>query len=189
MPVLAADIDVVPVIIGVIALISWLTNKAKEAQRAGGAEVGDGDANAGRGGGKVQAEIDRFLREVGGGRKRREEAADDPVVLIADEPESPRKRSGSLRERHAIGNRHLDSNVQAHVEDHMRSGRIDEQVEHDLGTMPESAMGGSVTSVRGGQVTTEDLVGMLTRPEDVQRAVLVHEILAPPKGRRVRRGR
>lgn len=176
-------------IVGVIALISWLSNKAKEAQQARAEEAGGGDAPAGRGEGTVRAEIDRFLREVGGGRKRREEAADDAVVLIADEPESPQKRSGSLRDRHAIGNRHLDSSVRAHVEDHMRSGRIDEQVEHDLGAMSESDVGRSVTSVRSGQITTEDLVGMLTRPEDVQRAVLVHEILELPKVRRVRRGR
>ncbi len=191
-------------IVGVIALISWLSNKAKEAQQARAEEAGGGEAPAGRGEGTVQAEIDRFLREVGGGRKRREEAGDDAVVLIADEPESPQRltrrslrvessespqqRSGSLRDRHAIGNRHLNSSLQAHVEDHMRSGRIDDQVEHDLGTMSESDVGRSVTSVRSGQITTEDLVGMLTRPEDIQRAVLVHEILELPKVRRVRRG-
>ncbi len=74
-------------IVGVIALISWLSNKAKEAQQARAEEAGGGDAPAGRGEGTVRAEIDRFLREVGGGRKRREEAADDAVIQPdLDEP-------------------------------------------------------------------------------------------------------
>lgn len=197
-----------PVIVGVIALVSWLTNKAKEAQRAR-AEEGVGLDGPGRGEGTVQAEIDRFLREVGGGKNRpavgREGGDDDRVLVIADEPEPPRrlvretarvesseppaKRSRRLSERHVVGERHLETGVTDHVADHMRR-RMDERVERDLGSdLAGDELQQSVASVRTGQITTDDLAEMLSRPEDVRRAVVVSEILATPRGRRVRRGR
>ena len=82
MRLLAADFgDFLPLIVGAIALISWIANKVKD--RGGGAailpEVQEAD-----GGGRVQAEIDRFLREVRGGQ-----AAEANVVAAEDVFETP----------------------------------------------------------------------------------------------------
>ncbi|GIT30462.1 MAG: hypothetical protein Ct9H300mP1_25080 [Planctomycetaceae bacterium] len=50
------------------------------------------------------------------------------------------------------------------------------------------ATGGADVSFDSSDWTAENLVGLLTRPDGMRQAVLVHEILSRPKGRRGRSG-
>ena len=110
----------------------------------------------------------------------------------------PRQKPGEqLEHRHAIGSRSLGSSVETHVEEHLREGRLAEQVDQDLGDGVEQ----SVTEHLGvfeaerhdpqgpdplRTITGPELVGLLTRPEGIRQAMLIYEILSPPKGRRGR---
>lgn len=210
---LLADLtDFVPLIVGAIALIGWIANKVKEAGRGVGADVQD--AAAGNDAGRVQAEIDRFLQQVRGGVgqaaenavERPVEPAKQPVRQLVAQPEPQAARSAEshgLSKRHVIGDRHIDTDVDDHVVEHLPKGRLADQVEEDLGHGSErslsSRMGGSafdtdvesaeISEDGGSGLTAEVLVGLLTRPEGIRQAVVLQEILSRPKGRRGRRGR
>ena len=218
---LLADIgDFVPLIIGAIAFIGWIANKMKEA--AGGPAAGAGaaaEAVPAKDGGRVQAEIDRFLQEVRGAVGQRPEAnvieADDAFEApaqparqqrrLAQSPPTPKpaptEKPRRLVDRHAIGQRHIDSQVDDLVAEHLPSQRIGNLVEQDLGHSVEQSVTSHLGSSSGTQVETaavwedgvnalsaEYLVGLLSRPEGIRQAVLVQEILSRPKGRRGRRG-
>jgi hypothetical protein len=212
---LLADLtDFVPLIVGAIALIGWIANKVKE---AGGAAGGVGadvqDAAAGNDAGRVQDEIDRFLQQVRGGVgqaaenavERPVEPAKQPVGQLVAQPEPQAARSAEshgLSNRHVIGNRHIDTDVDDHVLEHLPKGRVADQVEEDLGhgfersysSRTGSAFDTDVESAEiwedgGSGLTAEALVGLLTRPEGIRQAVVLQEILSRPKGRRGRRGR
>jgi len=208
MHLLAADLtDFVPLIVGAIALIGWIANKVKEAGRGVGADVQD--AAAGNDAGRVQAEIDRFLQQVRGGvGQAAENAVERPVepaeqLVAQPEPQAARSaESHGLSKRHVIGDRHIDTDVDDHVVEHLPKGRLADLVEEDLGhgfersllsrigpafdTGVESA---EIWEEGGSGLTAEALVGLLTRPEGVRQAVVLQEILSRPKGRRGRRGR
>ena len=75
------------------------------------------------------------------------------------------------------------------------SRRVDRDLGHGVEQSVASHMGPSVGDSRGADVsfdssdwTAENLVGLLTRPDGMRQAVLVHEILSRPKGRRGRSG-
>ncbi len=211
---LLADLaDFVPLIVGAIALIGWVANKLKEAGGGVGAGADVQDAAAGNDAGRVQAEIDRFLQQVRGGVgqaaenavERPVEPASQPVKRLVRQPEPQTARSAEsqrLSNRHVIGDRHIDTDVDDHVFEHLPKGRVADLVEKDLGHGVErsvlSHMGSAFdTEVEpaeiwedgGSGLTAEALVGLLTRPEGVRQAVVVQEILSRPKGRRGRRGR
>jgi hypothetical protein len=202
---LLADLtDFVPLIVGAIALIGWIANKVRE---AGGAAVQD--AAAGNDAGRVQAEIDRFLQQVRGGvGQAAENAVERPVepaeqLVAQPEPQTARSaESHGLSKRHVIGDRHIDTDVDDHVVEHLPKGRLADLVEEDLGNGFERSLSSRIgtafdTGVESAEIweeggsglTAEALVGLLTRPEGVRQAVVLQEILSRPKGRRGRRGR
>ena len=192
--------DVLPLIIGIIALISWVANKIKESSNANAAgvvaeapgEEADGDV-------RVQAEIDRFLQQVRGGGQ-------SPAPAPEGTPTAPtiatvQKKTERLTERHVIGDRHIRSGVSdVDVDfdgdsDERMTRRVDRDLGHGVEQSVSSHMGPSVGDGRGSDVSfdssdwaAENLVGVLTRPDGMRQAVLVHEILSRPKGRRGRSG-
>ena len=192
--------DVLPLIIGIIALISWVANKIKESSNANAAgvvaeapgEEADGDV-------RVQAEIDRFLQQVRGGGQSPAPAPE--VTPTAPTTATVQKKSERLTERHVIGDRHIRSGVSdVDVDfdgdsDERMTRRVDRDLGHGVEQSVSSHMGPSVGDGRGSDVsfdssdwTAENLVGLLTRPDGMRQAVLVHEILSRPKGRRGRSG-
>ena len=207
MRLLAADFsDVLPLIVGVIALISWAVNKVKE-RTAGGGQVG---LAAGDEGGRVQAEIDRFLNEVRGEGQPSGETT-EPSFQSQDrdrgtgssprKPE-PTKTRKSLSDRHVIGNRHIDTNVNEHVVEHLPTAKLEEIVDRDLGgndhrgLVSGSAFSDDLSQQEGSPVqtdlqdvmTADNLKELLSQPDGMRQAVLVQEILSRPKGRRGRSG-
>ena len=192
--------DVVPLIISIIALISWVANKIKESSNANAAgvvaeapgEEADGDV-------RVQAEIDRFLQQVRGGGQSPAPAPE--VTPTAPATATVQKKTQRLTERHVIGDRHIRSGVgDVDVDfdgdsDERMSRRVARDLGHGVEQSVASHMGPSVGDSRGADVsfdssdwTAENLVGLLTRPDGMRQAVLVHEILSRPKGRRGRSG-
>lgn len=215
MRLLAADFgDLLPLIVGAIALISWVANKVKD-RGGGGGEAPD--AQPADEGGRVQAEIDRFLQEVRGGhgqaaRANAAAAEDVPETPAAARQEqrrqsrpaqeaAPPEKYQRLSERHVIGNRQIDSNVDEGVFEGESSDRMGDLVERDVGhgveqsvlshLGPSSATEAEANVVRddgANGLTAESLVGLLTQPDGIRQAVLVQEILSRPKGRRGRSG-
>ena len=200
---LLADIrEAVPLIIGIIALISWVANKIKESSNANaGGVVADAPGEEADGDVRVQAEIDRFLQQVRGGGQSPAPAAE--VTPTAPTIATLQKKTQRLTERHVIGDRHIRSGVgDGDVEvdfdgdsDERMSRRVDRDLGHGVEQSVSSHMGPSVGDGRGSDVsfdssdwTAENLVGLLTRPDGMRQAVLVHEILSRPKGRRGRSG-
>jgi hypothetical protein len=204
MRLLAVDFgDVLPLIVGVIALISWTVNKVRERAAGGGVGLAAGDE-----GGRVQAEIDRFLNEVRGGGQPSEETTETPAQSRdrgtgspAEKPE-PTNRRKRLSERHVIGNRHIDTNVDDHVVEHLPAAKLDEMVNRDLGGNDDRVLvsGSGFSDDLSGQaaipvrtdlpdvMTADNLKELLSQPDGIRQAVLVQEILSRPKGRRGRSG-
>ncbi|MBO49561.1 MAG: hypothetical protein CMJ69_02130 [Planctomycetaceae bacterium] len=196
MRLLAEIGDVVPLIIGIIALISWVANKIKESSNANaGGVVADAPGEEADGDVRVQAEIDRFLQQVRGGGQSPAPAPE--VTPTAPATATVQKKTQRLTERHVIGDRHIRSGV-GDVDgdsDERMSRRVDRDLGHGVEQSVASHLGPSVGDSRGADVsfdssdwTAENLVGLLTRPDGMRQAVLVHEILSRPKGRRGRSG-
>ena len=202
MRLLAADFgDVLPLIVGVIALISWAVNKVKERAAGGAVGLAGGDE-----GGRVQAEIDRFLNEVRGSGQPSGEAAEAPArdrgTGSPPRTPEPTSRRKSLSDRHVIGNRHIDTNVNEHVVEHLPEAKLDEIVNRDLGgndargLMSDSGFSDDLSQPEGIPVqtnlqdvmTADNLKELLSQPDGIRQAVLVQEILSRPKGRRGRSG-
>ena len=199
-----ADIgEAAPLIIGIIALISWVANKIKEASNANAAGVAVDPGEAAEGNVRVQAEIDRFLQEVRGGGQ----PAPKPEVAPPSAEPAASEKYQRLTERHAISDRHINSRIGRDGRDGDFDGdfdgdsdeRMSQRVDRDLGHGVEqsvsSHMGPSVGTDAGSGIsydtsewTAENLAGLLTQPNGIRQAVVVHEILSRPKGRRGRSG-
>ncbi|MEC9008186.1 MAG: hypothetical protein VX877_02940, partial [Planctomycetota bacterium] len=180
--------------------ISWAVNKVKERAAGGAVGLAGGDE-----GGRVQAEIDRFLNEVRGGGQPSEEAAEAPARGGTGSPPrkpEPTSRRKSLSDRHVIGNRHIDTNVNEHVVEHLPEAKLDEIVNRDLGgndardLVSNSAFSDDLSQQEGiplrtdlqDVMTADNLKELLSQPDGIRQAVLVQEILSRPKGRRGRSG-
>ena len=205
MRLLAADIEGwLPLVVGVIAVISWAVNKVKERAAGGAVGLAGGDE-----GGRVQAEIDRFLNEVRGGGQPRGETAPSAESRDRDRGAgSPAKKLETaksperLSDRHVIGNRHIDTNVNEHVVEHLPEAKLDEIVNRDLGgndardLVSNSASSDDLSQQEGiplrtdlqDVMTADNLKELLSQPDGIRQAVLVQEILSRPKGRRGRSG-
>lgn len=208
---------VIFVIMMVVYAIGWVAKKAKEATQAkrtvaeGGKKVDQfqPDVNrepavqvnrqqpAGAGEG-VQKEIDRFLREVMG--QQAQPAAPDArptqiVDIMGDsasdqaasnqEARTASKPGQRLHDRHLVEDRDLGHRINEHVANHLGTDRLEEHIREDLGP---AVVTGAVETVRSGRVVANVLVDLLRSPGGIQQAMLVHEILSPPKGRRGRHG-
>lgn len=139
---------------------------------------------------------DAFEAPAQPARQQPRQARSTPAAQ-PDPPEKPKR----LVDRHVIGQRHVDSHVDEQVAEYLPSQRMENLVEQDLGHGVEQSVASHLGSSDGTQVETaevwddglsalsaESLIGLLTRPEGIRQAVLVHEILSRPKGRRGRRG-
>jgi hypothetical protein len=191
--------EVVPLVIGVIALISWVANKIKESGNANAAGMAVDPDEVAEGNVRVQAEIDRFLQEVrGGGQPAPKPEVAPPVA----EPAAPKKWQ-RLSERHSISDRHINSRIDGAGldgdfdgdSDERMSQHVDDDLGHGVAQSVASHMGPSVGTDAGSGIsydasewTAENVVGLLTSPNGIRQAMLVHEILSRPKGRRGRSG-
>ena len=107
-PIILADIEgLVGVIFFVIAFIGWIMNLSKENQQA---QKRRQRPRAGEQRGKVQNEIDQFLKETKRGERRRprrkpqevveeEFLSDDDIVIVED---APRRRPPKQRQRKRV---------------------------------------------------------------------------------------
>ena len=153
-----------------------------------------------------RAEIDRFLNEVRGSGQPSEEAAEaaarDRGTGSPPRKPEPTSRRKSLSDRHGIGNRHIDTNVNEHVVEHLPEAKLDEIVNRDLGGTDDQGLvsdvgfsddlsrqeGSSVRTDLQDVMTADNLKELLSQPDGIRQAVLVQEILSRPKGRRGRSG-
>lgn len=205
-------------VMAVIYAIGWVAKKAKEASQSKGTSdrIGNRSAEfqpdskpkwdvqvnrrqpAGAGEG-VQQEIDRFLREVTGQQQAQPAAPEARPTQIVDIMESPvagepasstevrsRPKPGQrLHDRHMVEDRELGHGVNEHVTAHLGADHSKRWIDEDWRPAVTTE---AAESVRSGQVAADALVRLLRRPEGIRQAMLVHEILSPPKGRRGRQG-
>lgn len=122
-------------------------------------------------------------------RRERERRAREEAVAAATERESVADRHldtsdiGGVSQRHVeslVENRHLDS----HIDDEVLGNERESMTDH-IGDTTDAFATGSPS--RGEQTATQAaLVDMLRRPEGMQTAILLNEILSPPISRRPR---
>lgn len=160
-PILAAGGGAISLLFLVIALVSWLWNVFNGNQKVPGA----GRQPQPQAGGKrpetdLQAEINRFLKNVMGQKAEPEEELE---VLFVEEEEKPRKQKprakaeaakrkaaaaqakqegsevagelrpgGRIAQRKGPGSANLGSGVRQHVAEHMQEGRVRQQAEAHL---------------------------------------------------------
>lgn len=162
-PILAAGGTAISVLFLVIAFISWLWNVFNGNQNAPGA----GRRPQPQPGGRrvepdLQAEINRFLKNVMGQKQGHEEEME--VLVVEDEDAPPRRRQksrskaeaakrksaaaqakpdgsegpgearpgGRISQRKGPGSTNLGSGVRQHVADHMQEGRVLQQAQSHL---------------------------------------------------------
>ena len=110
---------------------------------------------------------------------------------VAGEPASStevrsRPKPGQrLHDRHMVEDRELGHGVNEHVTAHLGADHSKRWIDEDW---RQAVTTEAAESVRSGQVAADALVRLLRRPEGIRQAMLVHEILSPPKGRRGRQG-
>lgn len=162
-PILAAGGTAISVLFLVIAFISWLWNVFNGNQNAAGA----GQRPQAQAGGRkvepdLQAEINRFLKNVMGQKQGQEDELE--VLVVEDEDAPPRRRQksrtkaeaarrksaaaqarpegsegpgearpgGRISQRKGPGSTNLGSGVRQHVAEHMQEGRVLEQAQSHL---------------------------------------------------------
>ncbi len=162
-PILAAGESWLSILFVVIAFVSWLWNVFNGNQKPVGGQARPQPPAAGgkRGEKELQAEINRFLKNVMG---QKDEQADELEVLVVDEerPTKPRSRNknrpkrpapppvvtalstesesvfggprpgGRISQRKGPGSTSLGSGVRQHVAEHMQEGRVLQQAQSHL---------------------------------------------------------
>ncbi len=155
-PILAAGESWLSVLFVVIAFVSWLWNVFNGNQKPVGGGAQPQAAGGKQGNKDLQAEINRFLKNVMG---QKEGQADELEVLVAEEgPTKPRSRGknrakrsaessaskesaavlgsarpgGRISERKGPGSASLGSGVRQHLADHMQEGRVLQQAQNHL---------------------------------------------------------
>ena len=155
-PILAAGESWLSIMFVVIAFVSWLWNVFHGNQKPVGGGVQPQAAGGKRGNKDLQAEINRFLKNVMG---QKEGQADGLEVLVAEEgptktrsrgknrakrpAESPASKEstaviggarpgGRISERKGPGSASLGSGVRQHLADHMQEGRVLQQAQNHL---------------------------------------------------------
>lgn len=139
-------------------------------------------------------------------------ARDEDVELeIVDERESPRRRprrrpqsrpakperpaaadvSTPLSERHlesAVSLQHLGGELQEHVDHYMQDHSSEAAPRSELGSdwtkLSDANAGGQAGAQPEGATLSGGIADLLRNPVTVQQAILVNEILSPPKSRR-----
>ena len=116
-------------------------------------------------------------------------------VPVAQRAEAPRQRPGEgISQRETLASRGLGGNVLSHVQEHMAE-RMDDQVgrhlPHSVNQNVTDHLGSfsaqdrdTRVGVRPSHPLASGLLRELRRPESMRRAIVVREILAPPKALR-----
>ncbi len=152
-PILAAGESWLSIMFVVIAFVSWLWNVFNGNQKPVGGGVQPQAAGGKRGDKDLQAEINRFLKNVMG---QKEGQADELEVLVVEEgPTKPRSKGknrpkrpaaspesaaviggarpgGRISERKGPGSASLGSGVRQHLAEHMQEGRVLQQAQNHL---------------------------------------------------------
>lgn len=155
-PILAAGESWLSVLFVVIAFISWLWNVFNGNQKPVGGGVQPQAAGGKRGEKDLQAEINRFLKNVMG---QKDGQAEELEVLVAEdgptkhrskgknrgkrstEPAASKESAavfggarpgGRISERKGPGSTTLGSGVRQHFADHMQEGRVIKQAQNHL---------------------------------------------------------
>lgn len=155
-PILAAGESWLSIMFVVIAFVSWLWNVFNGNQKPVGGGVQPQAAGGKRAEKDLQAEINRFLKNVMG---QKDGQADELEVLVAEEgPTKPRSRGktrakrptepaankeaaavlggarpgGRISERKGPGSTTLGSGVRQHLANHMQEGRVLQQTQNHL---------------------------------------------------------
>ncbi len=155
-PILAAGESWLSIMFVVIAFVSWLWNVFNGNQKPVGGGVQPQAAGGKRGDKDLQAEINRFLKNVMG---QKDGHADELEVLVVEEgPTKPRSKGknrakrpaapaaseesaavfggarpgGRISERKGPGSASLGSGVRQHLADHMQEGRVLKQAQNHL---------------------------------------------------------
>lgn len=156
---------------------------------------------------RLQNEIDSFLREVGGGKQPpRRNAPEEIPIEIVEEParpvpqQTPRSFSelqGREREFQREGEK-FGTGVRQHLQAYMSDERFRQQVEQDLGHHVDDSVAAHLGKFTGDDAQEAEearrlanaparrIFEMLHSPDGVRRAVLINEILSPPRGLRRR---
>lgn len=183
-PILAAGLQaIITIAIFLISIIAWIINQANEKNRQNPRGAApkpqprpDGD--------RFQNEIDMFLNEVQG--KPKPEYV--PIEIVSDDEIRERQHRdanpgelGTMAGR-SLRDRHLESGVGTHVDQHMYAESEVESVESSIGR--EFASLSSHTAVASSRrvpstASARNVVKWLQNPRDVQKAIIVGEILAP----------
>ena len=198
----------------VIMIVGWilnLINSNKNRPRQAARRAGQRRANAGED--RLQSEIDSFLQEVGGGGRRQEaEELEIEIVPDSEQRQRPRRRRRptstpaarkSLPAQTPLSERHLESSLESsqlgsdlreHVSDYMGNDHIAQDVELDQNHTVASdwASSGSAQqasaapapSGHSSPLSGQNIVQLLRNPASVRQAILVSEVLSPPKSRR-----
>lgn len=155
-PILAAGESWLSILFVLVAFVSWLWNVFNGNQKPVGGGVQPQPAGGKRGDKDLQAEINRFLKNVMG---QKEGQADELEVVVAEEGRTkPRSKGknrakrpaapavstesaavlggarpgGRISERKGPGSTTLGSGVRQHLAEHMQEGRVLQQAQNHL---------------------------------------------------------
>lgn len=110
------------------------------------------------------------------------------------------RREAVAKAEHRVGSGDLGTTVREHVARYMETARIDQSVKQHLSTVIDRAVQqhlGSLGQEQAAQLAaavdvaakapegTHPIVGLLRDPKGLRNAVLISEVLGPPRGRRL----
>ena len=197
-PVLADDGGaLIGVIVLIVAFIGWVMNfiSSKNVEQQFRNRRTDPTDPSEQRNEYLEEDVELFLEEVNQRRQparrrsqRRQEPAEDILEIVDEDPER------------------LGSGVREHLSEYMAPHRIDQSVQEHmshsrtLGTGVKKSVDShfgrkqkpevkpvipiQVALAAGDSRNRTDVLAMLTNPETVKQAILVNEILSPPKSRR-----
>lgn len=187
---LAAGVgDVLPVLFVLIAIASGIINYFREKSAAQQAQPGRPVRPRDDGG---DSEIEMFLEEVSGPDGRERPQRKRPRRRPQQGRRPPREKKPEAEPaRQSVADRHMDlgerSNIgQRHVDSHVGERHLESNVEHrHLRSNVEGEAAALATRSRR-TVKRTPIMRMLEGAGGVRTAVVLSEILSPPKGRRNR---
>ncbi len=199
------------VIVVVVMILSWIMKVIGGVKQAAPPAPGRRpQPPRGRGGG-LQREIDRFLREVGGGRKRSEEVAIE--IVPEQERQRPRQKprpknrplaaqphendqhvipGTNIAQRESIVSKNLGTGLREHLREYM-DDRVEEHLPHNVEASIAEHLGkftggaaeqGALGTTHRSSAAARKIVSLLRDPGGIRQAILINEILSRPSTRR-----
>lgn len=109
-------------------------------------------------------------------------------------PQQPARRRSGISERHAIDTSEVGADITRHLTGYMEQGRLDRQVDVDLphavnqGVREHLGLFGadpfSEEAESNSSTAASTVAALLRNPAGVRQAILINEVLLPPKSRR-----